>query len=652
MAEDNSGVRTAPSDGSFGILGGYAPGMSVLPGASYDPHPWMPGINDTMDPGTMGQAPGLPDFGSMDDSQLASYLGQSGSSGWQNILNGLSGLSGLGGSGGSGAKSPGGSSGQSGGALNWLESLLGIGGGNAAGGLSGLGPYAAVGAYGLSQAQKAQKDAQAKANELKGLGSPYLDASKSLLDQYKSGTLRPEQQRVVDFTSEEGQKLIDSGQGLSAIAQQAFLDYQNGKLPAADEQKLQADITRQKQELRQRLSSSGIQDSSILAGYDQQIDAQATQTRQDLLDKRFATGNQAYDEWLKSTTQGQQLKLQGQVFAQEAFQSMMNNALALGAEGMQPVMQSIALAIQSDQDLSQQVSDLIGNLASAWAYQQAGKSGAPGTQGGASGGSSGGQSTLQQIIGGIGSVAGLVGNIGKLFGWGSTNPSGAGGQAATGGLGQIGGALADAGSIYGGIQQGGVAGTAQAATGAIDLAGKTGAISDTANIGGVDLGSAAGIVNVGANLAEGNYGGAGFAAADMLMGGPYAAVGNLIAGSLNKAFLGDSSKTRNVAAYAQATGAKSVTLPMGHMGMNYMVMPKSDGSFMLVSAQDFNDLAGSWYGGTFAPDGNQTNWQQKYVDFSNNLKPATPPKGYTFDSSTGKIMYKGKVAGSYGEIGG
>src|SRR5262249_33110986 len=153
--------------------------------------------------------------------------------------------------------------------------------------------------------------------------------------------------------------------------QQAYQNYQAGKLPDADEQRLQQQITDQKQALRAQLASSGITDSTLLAGYDQQIENQAKLTRQSLLDARFATGNQAYDEWLKSTTQGQQLKAQGLQFAQEAFQSMMSNALGLGSEGMQPVEQSIALAIQSDTELSQQVSELIGNLAAAWAYQQA-----------------------------------------------------------------------------------------------------------------------------------------------------------------------------------------------------------------------------------------------------------------------------------------
>lgn len=645
MAEYNP-VTTAPNGSNdpwnIGILGntyGWGGQQTVTdsPGGtttSYQNDAWMPDIN-TIDPSTLTQAPGLPDFGSMNDSQLSSYLG---SPDFGSLLSSLSGLTGGGGSKPASSSSSGG----------WLQNLISSLTGGAGG--TGLGPYAATAGIGIYEAKQAQKDAQAKANELKALGTPFLDQSKALLDQYKSGTLRPDQQKLVDFTSQQGQNLIQSGTALSAIAQQAFEDYKAGKLPAADEKRLQDQATAQKQAVRQRLGGAGIVDSTILTAQDQLIDDQAMQQRQALLDARFATGNQAYDQWLKSTEAGQQLVVQGQQFASQAFETMLNDALGFGQAGMEPVASSIALAMQSDKELSDSITQLLGNLASAYAYTVAGPGNAGG--GGAAGGAAkggGGGSTLQSIVGGIGSIASLWGSIGKLFGGG--NPSGAGGQAANTGAGtasQIGGSLADAASIYGGVQKGGVAGTAQAASGAIDLAGRTGAVSNTANLGGVDLGSAAGFVNVGANLAQGDYGGAGFAAADLLMGGPYAAVGNLVAGSLNKAFLSDSSKDRNVAAYKQATGATTVNLPLGRTGKSYNVVSDGKGGYQLVSAQDFNDLAGSWYGATFAPDGNPAEWQQKYQSTLQNLKQADLPQGYTFDASTGKIMYKGKVAGNYG----
>jgi hypothetical protein len=280
---------------------------------------------------------------------------------------------------------------------NWLQSKGSQ--------LSGLGPYAAVAGIGMSQAKQAQQDAQQKANTLAALGSPYISAGQDLLKQFQSGQIRPDQQAVATLAQQQGQTLIDSGSALSAIAQQAYQDYQSGKLPAADEQQLQNQVAAQKQELRQRLSQQGIADSSILAGYDQQVENQAMITRQQLLDARFATGNQAYDEWLKSTTQGQQLKLQGAQFASQALDTMLSESLGLGSEGMQPVESAVQLAIQSDQQLSQQVSDLLGNLAAAYAYTVSG----PGRGGGAGGGGAGSGG------GGGGTMSSIIGNAGKLY---------------------------------------------------------------------------------------------------------------------------------------------------------------------------------------------------------------------------------------------
>lgn len=263
---------------------------------------------------------------------------------------------------------------------------------NSLGGASGLlnlGAFGATAAYGIDQAKKAQDDTTAKANELKQIGQPLLDESKTLLDQFKSGTLRPEQQQLVDFTTQQGQNLIDSGQALSAIAQQAYQDYQSGKLPQADEQKLNDQVAAQKQAVRQRLGSAGITDSTILAAQDQQIDNQAMQTRQSLLDARFATGNQAYDEWLKSTEAGQALKAQGYQFASTAFEQMLNDSLSFSTAGMEPISQAISLEIQSDKDLADSVNQLLGNLAAAYAY----------TVGGGAAGS--GSNPLSGLLGGF-----------------------------------------------------------------------------------------------------------------------------------------------------------------------------------------------------------------------------------------------------------
>lgn len=304
---------------------------------------------------------------------------------------------------------------------SWWQNLL-SGAGNAVGGwsglgksLAGLGPYAAVAGIGMSQAKATQARNDARAKQLADLGGPYTAAGQALLKQFQSGQIRPDQQNVATLATQEGQRLIDSGTGLSAIAQQAYQNYQSGQLPQADELRLSQQTAAQKQELRARLGN--ITDSSILAGYDQQIDNQALMTRQQLLDARFQTGNQAYDEWLKSTTQGQQLKLEGAQFASKALDAMLEESLAVGTAGMQPVESAIQLAIQSDQQLSEQISQLLGNLSAAYAYTVSG----PGRSGGAGGGGAGGGrggNTMNTLLGDANKARSLYNDYQTFFGGG------------------------------------------------------------------------------------------------------------------------------------------------------------------------------------------------------------------------------------------
>lgn len=267
--------------------------------------------------------------------------------------------------------------------------------------LAALAPTAAVGAIGLSQAKSAQAQNQALAAQLAALGGPYTAAGQQLLAKWQSGQITPAQQNVVDTENAQGQTLIDSAAPLSAIAQQAYQNYQSGTLPPADEQRLSDQVAAQKQQVAQQLASAGITDSTILAGQYAQIDNQATQTRQQLLDARFATGNTAYDQWLSSTTQGQALKADAAKFASTSLDQMLQQSLGLGSEGMQPIEESIQLQIQSNAALSQQVNTLMGNLAAAYAYQTTGGQ-VPGGAAGASGagGAASGLAGLLKSLGG------------------------------------------------------------------------------------------------------------------------------------------------------------------------------------------------------------------------------------------------------------
>lgn len=392
---------------------------------------------------------------------------------------------------------------------NWLQNFLSaISGGNTAN-LWKLLPYGAAAALGLSTAKGAQQQATQEAGQLKTASAPFLSGAQRELSQFESQTLTPTQQQFVDFTSQQGQDIIASGGALNQIAQQAFGDYKSGKLPAADELKLQQQVQAQKQQLRQTMANSGTTDSSVLLAYDQQIDNQAAITRQNLLDARFQTGSAAYNQWLNSTTQGIQVKALGAQFAQTAFQDMVKNALGLGGLGMAGLESAIALTIQSDEALSKEVSDLMGNLAAAYAYTVSGP-GAGGKAG--SGTSSTGNSVLDSILSKYGNQASdlLKQGINTVLGGGTGAGAGAGAIGTGAGVGPL-------TSLAGG---GDVAATG-AATGAADAA-----------LTGAGVGAGADVSGGGmlADLGAGSYGGAGAAGAGAAAAGASAGTGAAASG--------------------------------------------------------------------------------------------------------------------------
>jgi hypothetical protein len=231
--------------------------------------------------------------------------------------------------------------------------------------------------------------------------------------------------------------------------------------------------------------------------------------------------------------------------------------LNLGGEGMGPITQAIELKMQSDAALSAQVQNLMGNLASAYAYGKTGGKapGAAGTTGAALGtassalnlagkavGSGGGGSTgytsglgtgaqaptnaldpnyfnasqQQPIYDASGnpvtSPAGTTdplaalndpgyftdtSNIQPIGDSSSPPPSAAGGVAATpGSTGSLGSAAsygAGALGVAAGLQQGGAVGDTKAALGATQLAGKAGLVSPDASTGASGLMGALGI---------------------------------------------------------------------------------------------------------------------------------------------------------------
>jgi hypothetical protein len=265
--------------------------------------------------------------------------------------------------------------------------------------LGELAAYGGLTAYGLSQAQQAQQQNQQYANQIESASQPFLNAGTSLLNQAMSGKLPSYAQSIVNFDTTQGQNIINSGQALQTIAQQNFSQYSSGNLKPADQLALDQQTAAQKQQVASQLAAGGNVDSSVMAAYTQQIDQTAAITKQNILNSYYTTGDSAYNSWLTSTAQGAQLMNEGSQFAQQTFQSMMQNALGLDQVGMSGLTTAIGLEIQSNTQLSNEVSNLMSNIAAAYAYTLAG----PGRATSSSGGSSGG------------GVSNLLGSAGKLI---------------------------------------------------------------------------------------------------------------------------------------------------------------------------------------------------------------------------------------------
>jgi hypothetical protein len=257
-----------------------------------------------------------------------------------------------------------------------------------------MAPYLAIGAVGLAEAASANSTAQQQAATVAALGTPYTQAGTTMLNNAMSGTLTPAQQSLVNSYTTAGNTILSNpaNAALLTIATQAFGDYSSGTLPAGDQLALDQSVAAQKAQVRSQLAGMGITDSTILAAQDQQIDNNAAITKQQLLDQQFQTGNQAFTQYMQTTEQGQQDLIAGQQSAVTSLQTTLQDALSSGAQGSNDVIQAVQMQIASDAQIGTAVSDLLGNLAKAYAYtsyqnqQAAGKTGISTGQTGATGG--------------------------------------------------------------------------------------------------------------------------------------------------------------------------------------------------------------------------------------------------------------------------
>jgi hypothetical protein len=229
-------------------------------------------------------------------------------------------------------------------------------------------------------------------------------------------------------------------------------------------------------------------------------------------------------------------------------------------------------------------------------------------------------------------------SAGQAFG---TSASSALGANAAGSVPLFGAGAADLGTIGAGALFGtsGAAATGATAAGAVPLFGAGAA--DLGTIGAGQLFGTSANAALGSGAAGSAASGAGAAGA----GAGTSALGTLGAGAgyaalaigagelIHSAFNAHGDEKRNVSSFlagnpdiktVNVTGAKGQQIP-------YYALP--DGR--VVGFGDLQDLAGAWYGATYAPDGDQAGWQQKYDTLNSGLKTSIP-RGYIYKD--GKLV--------------
>ena len=252
-----------------------------------------------------------------------------------------------------------------------LTSLL-PGGSNAPTGMAIAGT-----GLGLAAASQAQKDLAALSGQEQALGQPYVDAGKADLAKYQSGTISPAEQAAADYMKSAGATNISEAAPLLQLGN-TYLGYAaTNSLPPNVEAKLSQDVAAQKAAATQQYGA----DSSALTAVLAQIDGQAAQTRQNLINN-YGTQGQSY------YASGTALQQTGQADTAAGYQAIVNdiqqnltNAMAEASLGFGPIEAGIQAQIQGDAVIADALMAMFGEL-----YKNVAASTAPATGGG--GGSS------------------------------------------------------------------------------------------------------------------------------------------------------------------------------------------------------------------------------------------------------------------------
>jgi hypothetical protein len=243
------------------------------------------------------------------------------------------------------------------------------------------------GGLGLYESGQATKQNNAAIGPVMQQGQNLSNAGNTLLNQSMQGKLTPAQQKVVDTSQQQGQTLINAATPVGQIAQDLMKQYQSGQLKPADQAQLDQQVQAAKAQVAQMLGPNA--DSTTAATYYSQIDQQALQTKQQMLNSYLATGNQEFDQWAATTQAGQQVMLQGQQYAVTQIDNTFQQALQASSYGGQEMLSALQLTMQQNTQVANAFQSYMGNLAKGFALQTAnGAGGLSGIVKGLTGGSS------------------------------------------------------------------------------------------------------------------------------------------------------------------------------------------------------------------------------------------------------------------------
>lgn len=209
-----------------------------------------------------------------------------------------------------------------------------------------------------------------------------------------------------------------------------------------------------------------------------------------------------------------------------------------------------------------------------------------------------------------GVLGGLSGGAGAVFGTSGAGALGASG--ATAGLGDLG--TATAGELFG------TSGSAAAGAGAGSLGG--------ASVSGLGAGT-------GASSGAAGAGGAGAAGAG-LSGAAAGGIGMALVDLYSKYASQHGDESRNLAAYQQAFPGVDMSHYARSRGNMLGQVTLPDGTKM--TSGEFDRLAGEWYGATYSPDGNQSDWQKEYEATLAGLKKPKHATGGSIHGSLGTTL--------------